>query len=718
MKLLKKIALMAIAIFASVAALVSCGNNTEALEAAAKRLLITQDKQEVTGNFEVTSIVKSEGVSYEVTWSSNHEVAKVGEKDGNFYPIIVDYENNKEAVVTVTLTATISDGKNSVTKDFTIIVPIMVEYSVADYDAAPAGEQVSVKGIIVAKEEFSASYKNTSVYLQSMDGKGGIYAYRVKCTEEQYNNELVVGNVIIVSGKKDVYNGLREFSTSADVTYILCNQTGTPKVTDVTELITSGTGISNDLQCQLIKFENLPVVNVEAKDDKGRWNIIVGDATDKAKQFVVRVNTYITQTTSDAYKAYEALGIAPGMTISAAGVCGWYNGAQMHPINVNDITVAQNAEGNVAYELGGVVFDEKYDACEITLPVATKYTDVELAYEVVAGAENATIADGKLTLTASAQNVTVTIKVTATLGDIVLTKNVDLIVKGTEVVEVYTSIADAIALGTAQEHNKYTSDKYYIQAIVKEVQNTTYGNILVTDGTNDILVYGSYSADGQNRYDAMEVKPQVGDTIVVYGVLGRYNETPQMKNGWIIVAFEGAAAPETPEEPETPEVPETPAVTLKENTAYTISGNNSVGLVYFAGTVSSGRFNGTYNASEATKVYVEISEGTYKVYFFNSSNEKQYLVVGDSSTGGSLTADSSAATVFEWSELRGTLVVAEDSNNRALAFDPTKDFTTFSCYDSSQANYNYGIYTEVEGSTPETPETPEVPETPETPEVT
>ena len=97
------------------------------------------------------------------------------------------------------------------------------------------------------------------------------------------------------------------------------------------------------------------------------------------------------------------------------------------------------------------------------------------------------------------------------------------------------SIAKAIELGLAKEHNDYTANKYYVTGVITEVYNTTYGNMKITDNKGNILtIYGTYSADGQVRYDAMEKKPEVGDTVKLYGIIGQYNGTAQMKNSWLI----------------------------------------------------------------------------------------------------------------------------------------------------------------------------------------
>ena len=123
------------------------------------------------------------------------------------------------------------------------------------------------------------------------------------------------------------------------------------------------------------------------------------------------------------------------------------------------------------------------------------------------------------------------------------------------------TIAEAIALGASKIHNVYTEGKYYVSGVITEVYGTEYGNMRITDDAGNILtVYGTYSADGKIRYDAMEVQPVAGDTITVYGIIGQYKDTPQMKNGWLIehIPAEGGTTEPEPEEPTEPTVPSEP----------------------------------------------------------------------------------------------------------------------------------------------------------------
>ncbi len=86
------------------------------------------------------------------------------------------------------------------------------------------------------------------------------------------------------------------------------------------------------------------------------------------------------------------------------------------------------------------------------------------------------------------------------------------------------TIAQFLALGKITT----TTTKYYVTGTVKNVYNFTYGNMYITDGTNELCVYGTYSADGSVRYDKMTQKPVAGDTVTLYGIVSVYQGAVQM----------------------------------------------------------------------------------------------------------------------------------------------------------------------------------------------
>jgi hypothetical protein len=90
------------------------------------------------------------------------------------------------------------------------------------------------------------------------------------------------------------------------------------------------------------------------------------------------------------------------------------------------------------------------------------------------------------------------------------------------------SIEKANSIGAAQGSD-YTTRTYMVAGVVTKVANETYGNIYISDGTNEFYIYGLYDANNV-RYDKMENQPKVGDYIVVSTVLGQYKGAPQGKN--------------------------------------------------------------------------------------------------------------------------------------------------------------------------------------------
>lgn len=93
------------------------------------------------------------------------------------------------------------------------------------------------------------------------------------------------------------------------------------------------------------------------------------------------------------------------------------------------------------------------------------------------------------------------------------------------------TIAEAIAI-CQQTGTTQTTEKYYIRGTVDEIWNETYGNMNISDDTGTIKIYGSYSADGSVRFDAMTERPAVGDEVLLYGPLVNYKgNTPEMVPG-------------------------------------------------------------------------------------------------------------------------------------------------------------------------------------------
>lgn len=92
------------------------------------------------------------------------------------------------------------------------------------------------------------------------------------------------------------------------------------------------------------------------------------------------------------------------------------------------------------------------------------------------------------------------------------------------------TIAQAKDLCTATE----STQRYLIRAIVKSIDNVSYGQMTIKDDTGELSVYGTRGADGQTFYSDMEDKPYAGDEVLLSATLQLYNGEPEVKIGWIL----------------------------------------------------------------------------------------------------------------------------------------------------------------------------------------
>lgn len=186
------------------------------------------------------------------------------------------------------------------------------------------------------------------------------------------------------------------------------------------------------------------------------------------------------------------------------------------------------------------------------------------------------------------------------------------------------TIEKALEVASHMGYNGYTSDKYYVSGTIKSVSNITHGNMNIEDENgNSIYVYGTYSSDGKTRYDAMTEKPIAGYKVKLYGVLGNYKGSPQMKDGWII-SFE---APEV-EEPEY-QLPEADTLITIEKAIEICEkvGSQTTDSWYIQGKIT--KIDTAYNSTYGN-ISVTIQDETAAIKVFRLSGDGvENLAVGD-----------------------------------------------------------------------------------------
>ena len=379
---------------------------------------------------------------------------------------------------------------------------------------------------------------------------------------------------------------------------------------------------------------------------------------------------------------------------SYAGGAGNNVGHLVTMVDKNSITPESKVEESK--EALALSFTEVAGAKEMELPAA-RHADVAVTWTVSENAY-ASIVDGKLVTTNPAEDTTVTLTATLTCGEVTATKEFTVTLKFADnlpAADSVITIAKALEIGAAQEHNTYTENKYYIVATIKEVYNAQYGNMyLVDEAGNQFTLYGSYNEDGTVRYDAMESKPVAGDVVKVYGNIGQYNGTAQMKNGWIIEWNAGSGS-ETPDEPVTPpaeEVTWTAAVPeVNKPYIFGMTQANVDNTVYYL----AGGMNGYYMATTtdpnaAIETYIEATEGGY--YFYTYVGEtKTYINMVVSGTHVNGAYEATASTVYTIDETNKTLIAVVNDTEYWFATRNDNTYTTMGPCAVSYAGF-FGVF--------------------------
>lgn len=479
-------------------------------------------------DFNVVPQVRVAGATYTVTWTVDTDKVTVEvSEDGKTVTINVPEKSDEDFSYSLTATVKAPDGTTASTS-FTCNVIKYAVNSHADYMAAQKDDELTIEGIVVAINSVSMGNKYNHLFLADAEVDGGYYCYKLSADPAELG--IKVGMTVSITSKASPYNGMQELFGGTPV--IVDETIKTVDVLDITDAFTAKSDLGAYVGLPVtIKGVTLGEQALEKDTDQYLW-FAIGDA----KGYV---RTYVTDFPAGMLAAGDKAAIDAdhkdhfGWKADVTGILVLYSGQPyLIPMSVTPFTnyeeQIKTPEEKVAAELAGVKLDASLSSDKVIdlLLAGQYYDDVVLTWTTTDETGAAVIADGKLTLTVPDEAITVSITVTATCGDVSDSKT--LTVKLSKSI---TSIADALVVAGGQEHNTYTTEKYILGGIIVEIQNATYGNMIIKDENGDsILIYGVY-INGAKYGEAEGDKPVVGDYIVVIGGLGRYNDTKQMKNG-------------------------------------------------------------------------------------------------------------------------------------------------------------------------------------------
>ena len=538
----------------------------------------------------------NQGVYFDVAWSvavtsGPATGVAVSEVVDGFVTVNVD-EFTEEDVV-YTLTATVSDGNgNSVTATFNHKVPKFNSLTVAEFLALEEGDDVyAIIGYVMA----SAANPGKTGSFVIADETGAIFSYN--------KFEINLGDKVVVWGNRSSNAGVPQINTT-EVLVLEANSSEYAEATP-TELNAA------DIDLDALSKDVMPTMSGKYYKISGVTLVKSGSYTNAnyndAQLLSLYTNDAIVAACADFYDC----------KVNVYGYVRGFSAGKYLTIQVTRIEwgedyefVPSTPETKVAYEKENLKVDTIGKAGDTELPTnGTRYTDTTIEWSIKGETTLATLAGNVLTVAAlPAANTEITLTATIKNGDVTDTKDVVVVIKKqrgaleNKVTGAELKSFDALKALVPEAGNS-TTDKYLTIGYVEEIKSTKYGNMVISNADGKTLeIYGSYSHDGNKRFDALDVKPGVGDVVVLYGIMDNYNGTIQMKNAWIMqietTVYGNVEAPKTPVEATIAEV-----LTMADGD-----------LVIFTGTVSSFKEEWSTQYNNCTPYITDGNGNTIYVY--------------------------------------------------------------------------------------------------------
>ena len=203
----------------------------------------------------------------------------------------------------------------------------------AQYAAAAVDTEVTVECFVMDHQ----SWWDNKITVYCADPDGAYFLYELPCSEAD-SKKLVPGTMIRVKGVKSEWSGEVEIVDSSFE--ILDKGTWTPTAFDATSLFGKDDELAKHMN-QLVTFKN---VTVEANSDGAaftyKWDGSGEQGDDvyfyvslNGTSYQFLIESYLRDSSTTVYKTAE--GLKAGDKVTLEGYLYWYNGPQMHVININ-----------------------------------------------------------------------------------------------------------------------------------------------------------------------------------------------------------------------------------------------------------------------------------------------------------------------------------------------------------------------------------------------
>ncbi len=501
---MKKLATLVLVLALALLTFVACKGGEKPIDKAAEYLYSMykdKDGSFTSSDFELAGVVKVDGVSYTVEWTSSSDKVKVT-PNGNMVTIDVDEESAEE--VAYTLTATVKDAEgNTAIRTIKFKVPKFKINTWEEYAAAAKGDNLVVQGVVTGIISKSQGASYNCIYMQ--DDVGGYYVYGMAADPVEAG--IKVGMTVEARGEMDIYSGTLEVKNAAVTIIDSTIKTVTPA--DYTSIFTN----AEDLKAtELVKYQGLLVtikgaeLQAQSDDDakNGYYRFKIGELSSYVR--ISGSTCPLDSTGKETFKTAFTEHI--GYKADVTGVICVYDGAfYLTPVSTdsfsNFVLPERTDDQKVELELAGVSLPDRItEDTVITLPLTgATYETVLFSW----ASDNACAVidnDGKLTITLPEEDATVTITLTVKIGETVKTTKTFTMAVNSASTDVY--VPEKVATPAAGSTYKF----FLYQA--KLNQNLYFagymsGNYLATTDKGDKAVDVTIeSVDGGVRFSFMD----------------------------------------------------------------------------------------------------------------------------------------------------------------------------------------------------------------------
>ena len=504
--------------------------------------------EKTNANYTLPGVAPVKDKNYTVTWTVSDERIKLEvSEDGAQVTVVVPEPG--DADIPYVLKFVVANEKNeTLSREYNHVVPKFQVNTYAEYRAAKDGDALVVEGVVYGIMSKAAGDAENSVFVQDLTCGGGYYVYQVS---DETVASVALGQTVKVKGNKKAYYDLPEI---VDATIeVIKTEVTTLAPTDITEVyksVDNATDKDSPLLDYVGGYITIKGVTLLEAGTNGYYYFELNgvktyfrissssNCTTKDEETTIKNNF-----NNNFYHTADITGIA---TLYKSGEEYWFNimpltGDMLSNFSEEMQPMPDDVKANFILDKLTVP-SEMVSTAPVVLPLVgtsvvdmSVFEDVDIAW-TLAETANATLVDGTLTaVLPESGSVEITLTAKVVVNNTEVEKNFTVVVKYVET----TSIPTANDVATKAGSN-YTTDKYIVEGFITNIASTKYGNMYITDAEgNELYIYGVYSAYGDDRYDAFESAPKVGDKVVLYGVLGTYtdksgNTTIQMKNAWLL----------------------------------------------------------------------------------------------------------------------------------------------------------------------------------------